>query len=190
MGQQRNLMDNSVDPRLKSASCAIKIPISNRKAVGDLAPGTYPLYLKLASAFHPLEFVNFDPRPFNDIFGVVPNLTPPDLIPVGFQINVNKSTQAPWIGYIDSVRFWSMDAGPGDFDFDGDSDGNDFMVWQHGATRPPLDPALLAVWQSNFGSATAAASAVPEPASGWLLLSTVIGKIATSRRAMRHRQVA
>lgn len=164
--------------------------LDNRKAVGDLAPGTYPLTMEFNSAFHPLDFVNFDPRPFNDIFGVEGSGNPIDLIPVGFQITVNKSTQAPWVGYIDNVRFSSTEGAPGDFDVDGDVDGNDFLVWQRGETTPPLDPGLLAAWKANFGSGgggVVVAGAVPEPASGLLLLSALIGIFATSRSALRLR---
>ncbi|MBL9161667.1 MAG: hypothetical protein JNL18_02875 [Planctomycetaceae bacterium] len=54
---------------------------------------------------------------------------------------------------------------PGDFDADGDVDGNDFLVWQRGDTPNPHSPADLAAWKSNFGfgAAMAAGAAVPEP---------------------------
>lgn len=163
--------------------------LDNRKAVGDLAPGTYPLTMEFNSAFHPLDFENFEPRPFNDIFGVEGSGNPIDLIPVGFQITVNKSTQAPWVGYIDNVRFSSAEAPSGDFNVDGVVDGNDFLVWQRGGTTPPLDPGLLAAWKAGFGGGGGAAivGAVPEPASGLLLLSALVGILATSRSALRLR---
>jgi hypothetical protein len=51
---------------------------------------------------------------------------------------------------------------PGDFDNDGDVDGNDFLYWQR-------DPSIgnLADWHANFGNTalSAAADAVPEPTS-------------------------
>ena len=52
---------------------------------------------------------------------------------------------------------------PGDFDNDGDVDGNDFIVWQH-------DPNVgsLTAWQTNYGMGsplTANSRAVPEPGS-------------------------
>src|SRR5690606_23764585 len=50
---------------------------------------------------------------------------------------------------------------PGDFDFDGDVDGHDFLAWQR-------DPNLgdLADWQANYGATGASASvAVPEPST-------------------------
>ena len=55
---------------------------------------------------------------------------------------------------------------PGDFDFDGDVDGNDFLIWQRGGSPTPLSPSDLADWQAGYGSPlTAATGAVPEPTS-------------------------
>jgi T5SS/PEP-CTERM-associated repeat protein len=49
---------------------------------------------------------------------------------------------------------------PGDFDFDGDVDGRDFLVWQR---NPSIGD--LADWQGNYGTGmlTANSTAVPEP---------------------------
>jgi hypothetical protein len=60
---------------------------------------------------------------------------------------------------------------PGDFDFDLDVDGEDFLLWQRGLGTD-YDEGDLADWRSNFGmsSTVAAAAAVPEPAT--LLLAT------------------
>lgn len=160
---------------------SFQFDVTNRRGVGDLAPGTYPLTLEFNEAYHPLDFVNFDPRPFNDIFGVAGSGNPIDLIPVGFQITVNKTTDAPWVGYIDNIRFSSVPSAPGDFDFDGDVDGNDLLVWQRGQTTPPLDPMKLADWRAYFGAATPALGAVPEPATALMLLSAAVGTIAILR---------
>lgn len=57
---------------------------------------------------------------------------------------------------------------PGDFDLDGDVDGNDFLVWQRGGSPSPLSAGDLAAWRTNFGSGGAgvgSAGAVPEPGS-------------------------
>ena len=40
----------------------------------------------------------------------------------------------------------------GDFDNDGDVDGNDFLEWQRGNSPDPLSAADLAAWQSNYGA--------------------------------------
>ena len=52
---------------------------------------------------------------------------------------------------------------PGDFDFDGDVDGPDFLAWQREQNLGSLDD-----WQTNFGTTTVLASTtvtVPEPTS-------------------------
>jgi hypothetical protein len=71
-------------------------------------------------------------------------------------------------------------AKPGDFDGDGDVDGADFLVWQRGGSPNPLSAADLATWKGNFGSAVAAAGAVPEP--GTLGLALMAGIVAGLRR--------
>lgn len=59
-------------------------------------------------------------------------------------------------------------AGPaGDFDLDGDVDGNDFLTWQRDPNVGSLDD-----WQTNFGlPILAAATAVPEPVPLVMLLT-------------------
>jgi hypothetical protein len=54
---------------------------------------------------------------------------------------------------------------PGDFDTDGDVDGNDFLVWQ----RTDNTAAGLAAIKANFGTAVAAVGGVPEPAGAVLV---------------------
>lgn len=53
----------------------------------------------------------------------------------------------------------------GDFDYDGDVDGQDFLIWQRGGSPTPLSVADLADWQINYGalSAQRASLAIPEP---------------------------
>ena len=53
----------------------------------------------------------------------------------------------------------------GDFDFDGDVDGNDFLAWQRGKSPNTLSESDLADWRANYGMATLAVNAttVPEP---------------------------
>ncbi len=65
---------------------------------------------------------------------------------------------------------------PGDFDDDGDIDGNDFLIWQRGnSTTGPLDAGDLVDWQDNYGPGPlVAASAVPEP-STLILLGMLLG---------------
>ena len=69
------------------------------------------------------------------------------------------------------IRYITEAFGDGDFDFDGDVDGRDFLLWQR-------DPSVgnLADWQANYGmgSLTAASVAVPEPTTWILLLGSVL----------------
>ena len=89
----------------------------------------------------------------------------------------------------------------GDFDQDGDVDGQDFLVWQRGESPDPLSASDLSDWQANFGAQLISAenemvagkvwyspgasslAAVPEPGALGLLsagLSLLLG--ATRRR--------
>jgi hypothetical protein len=61
---------------------------------------------------------------------------------------------------------------PGDFDFDRDVDGRDFLVWQRGGSPRSSSAEDLADWEANYGAdpgALAAAATVPEPAT-WIAL--------------------
>lgn len=64
----------------------------------------------------------------------------------------------------------------GDFDIDGDVDGNDFLVWQRGGTPSPNSPGELAQWKGNFGFPHLApvGAAAPEPATIVALLLGVL----------------
>jgi hypothetical protein len=71
---------------------------------------------------------------------------------------------------------------PGDFDLDGDVDGNDFLAWQRGGSPTPLSVSELADWRANFGtvaSLAATSTTVPEPGSLWL---PIIGLLAMLSR--------
>jgi hypothetical protein len=61
----------------------------------------------------------------------------------------------------------------GDFDFDGNVDGNDFLIWQQGESTDSLSQSDLAVWEANYGtvsSLSAISIAVPEPSTFVVLL--------------------
>ena len=67
---------------------------------------------------------------------------------------------------------------PGDFDFDNDVDGDDFLVWQ-------IDPSVgsLSDWETNYGTVvplSAASAAVPEPTTCTLALAALC--LAVGRR--------
>ncbi len=59
---------------------------------------------------------------------------------------------------------------PGDFDGDGDVDGEDFLLWQIGGSPDPLSSSDMADWEANYGAAATsfgagAAVSVPEPST-------------------------
>jgi hypothetical protein len=155
--------------------------VTNRVGIGDFAPGTYPIRMEFNEAFHPIDFENFEPRSFNEIFGVQGS-GPIDIIPTGFQITINKSTTAPWVGYIDNVRFSSVAGTPGDFNEDGIVDGRDFLAWQRGESPDPLSSADLALWQTNYnpGPLTGGFVSVPEP-TAMVLIMMVTGGLLLGR---------
>jgi len=87
-------------------------------------------------------------------------------------------------GDIGSPGTFSVAAGvDGDFDSDGDVDGNDFLAWQRGESPDPLSAGDLALWEDNFGTTAAqvAASTIPEPSS-LLLLSLALVPLAVRRQ--------
>ena len=64
---------------------------------------------------------------------------------------------------------FDLDFTPGDFDNDGDVDGEDFLVWQRGDSPNPLSEEDLADWQASYGTGSLSSSSdVPEP-STWLI---------------------
>ena len=86
-------------------------------------------------------------------------------------------------GYADNISLILLD--PGDFDFDGDVDGADFLIWQRGGSPNPLSASDLADWRANYGTGSSVATnvAVPEPVSDLLAIAgTVI--ICLSRRRL------
>jgi hypothetical protein len=54
-----------------------------------------------------------------------------------------------WIGF--RVAGVPEPGVPGDFDFDGDVDGADFLVWQRGEVSNPPSQSDLDDWQAHFG---------------------------------------
>lgn len=69
----------------------------------------------------------------------------------------------------------------GDFDFDGDVDGIDFLNWQRGETLNSLNTSDLANWKSNLGTITqqtaVPATTIPEPATWYLLLMCLVATL-------------
>lgn len=77
----------------------------------------------------------------------------------------------------------------GDFDHDGDVDGDDFLLWQRGGSPNPLSADDLSDWEANYGISSnnplaAANQAVPEPATG--LLFVLFAFVGSCRRSPRR----
>jgi hypothetical protein len=76
----------------------------------------------------------------------------------------------------------------GDFDFDGDVDGRDFLAWQRGESASPFSAGDLADWQAYYGTVpiVAASTAVPEPGTAILLLAGTFGLCVRWRVCAAH----
>lgn len=65
---------------------------------------------------------------------------------------------------------------PGDFDFDGDVDGRDFLYWQQGRSLHGRGVVDLQDWQQHYNDGMSSTLiAVPEPSSGslWLIFASL-----------------
>jgi len=85
----------------------------------------------------------------------------------------------------DDVRLDASPALDGDFEFDGDADGLDFLVWQRGETNSPYNATDLADWETNFGTIAlplSAATIIPEPSSLLLCILASLLNLTTLRR--------
>ena len=84
-----------------------------------------------------------------------------------------------------TVSYVTSGGTPGNFNNDTKVDGADFLVWQRGFGAP-YGPADLTAWRNNYGAgvpATAAAGAIPEPASA----SLALGLLAAAWLGVRKR---
>jgi autotransporter-associated beta strand protein len=125
------------------------------------------LQLGLIDGFIPMPSQTFTVLNSTNIFGVFSNVfTGQRLETLGglgsFQVNYGAGS-----AFEDSQIVLSdfLSAGIlGDFDFDNDVDGRDFLVWQRGGSTNPVSAGDLADWQANYGTnSLAAATTVPEP---------------------------
>jgi hypothetical protein len=88
----------------------------------------------------------------------------------------------------------------GDYDSDGDVDGNDFLTWQRqvggpgsadGSGNGVVDGPDLTIWRNNFGDIglAATASAIPEPAAFCLVVSSSACLGVLVRRKTNYREL-
>jgi hypothetical protein len=113
----------------------------------------------------------------------------------GLSIGRRSDGLRSFLGSIDDVRIYDVALSqdtieslvvtttPGDFDFDGDVDGRDFLLWQRGQSPSPHSAADLAAWSANYGITgppELAAVRVPEPHS--LAIAVCVMALTTSLR--------
>jgi T5SS/PEP-CTERM-associated repeat protein len=149
--------------------------------IGDLATGSAQMHVDgLASVAGGLEVElanGFSPSlgdSFQLLFaaeGVTGSFDPVALpaLEAGLSWNLDYGTNSVVLEVLEASA---------DFDLDGDVDGNDFLLWQRGGSPNPLSATELAAWQAQFGNGaspmTAAATGVPEPATGIMLLLGIL----------------
>jgi hypothetical protein len=105
-----------------------------------------------------------------------------------FDILGNARDATPDIGAFEIL------SATGDYDFDGDVDGRDFLIWQRGDSPNSLSAADLADWQAGYGTTSSTAirtvaeatSPVPEPATWLLLIAALTMTISLTDRSRRH----
>ena len=110
-------------------------------------------------------------------------------------MDIMISNQPGGVG--DVVTYWdnvSLRVDPildGDFDADGDIDGNDFLLWQRGESPNPSSSADLAKWRNAFGAGTsvpaqvAGQAVIPEPSSLILAAGCSVGALKWKFRRRR-----
>jgi hypothetical protein len=166
------------------------------------APGTYTdIRMDMTQFLHPVTF-DF-PATFNDIVGTQGS-GPNDMIPTGFQLYFNKSggLANSLTVYIDNIRVgMTPDGLPGDYNEDEVVNAADYVFWRKAATvglddlpndnddAGPVGTAEYNLWRTNFATGVSgggsSTGAVPEPASGALLLFAIGGVwVARNKRAV------
>jgi hypothetical protein len=111
---------------------------------------------------------------------------------------VDNSTGQDGVSFNTLVTFELSPQMTGDFDADGDVDGQDFLAWQRGYGTPvgaalsqgdgdrdgDVDAADLAIWSTTYSGTQATVVVMPEPANAFLLMMGFL--VATFRRATSY----
>jgi hypothetical protein len=161
--------------------------------IEDKTPGTYSdVFIDMTQFFHP---DTFEPATFNDIIGT-PGSGPLDMIPTGFQLYFNKSSDQPLSVYIDNIRVGMTMAGvSADYDGSGRVDAADYVLWRNGGPlqNEVADPGTISAddyseWVARYGNTAGsgttvggAVAVVPEPCGLSLALLAVGCLLAASK---------
>lgn len=112
--------------------------------------------------------------------GTIPGLDLDMLLHMHMQLDPGEyGAMGPYTVEWKNLNLITIEGTPGDFDGDGDVDGNDFLLWQQDTSVGSLTD-----WQTNFGTSgpmiSAVVQSVPEPTTVELLLlsglSLLVGK--------------
>jgi len=142
-----------------------------------------------------------DSRLFRVLFSVPAGVLPGTVI----EVNFDPSETALFDGtaaesVIDGFLSGSITVNEflaGDFDTDLDVDGADFLQWQRSGSPNPLSSNDLTNWENNFGNGnfgnstnqSSVAHAIPEPATGVLLvLAGILGVTSSNTRYLKRSQ--
>ncbi|MBA4106856.1 MAG: hypothetical protein C0485_13980 [Pirellula sp.] len=144
------------------------------------------LDLKLVGGFVPTPSQTFTIMSANSISGSFSNVTSGSRLstPGGGSFRVNYG---PGSAFAPSLIVLSafQSSTSGDFDVDGDVDGNDFLLWQRGGSPSPNSAADLALWRVNFGTTGGAAANNPVPEPNAALLAILAISLLTARGSNR-----
>lgn len=160
----RESFANALESQIQSYVPPPGVELARHVDLGFGGPGSFPLSVFTDSAYNLGADPNFANLPHSASTAVFTfEMEGPGVQPL---------TDESWA--IDNLRV-TLTTLPGDFDFDSDVDGIDFLKWQQGESTTPLSPEDLADWEAYYGFGPfATATAVPEPAS-WLLVVAPAG---------------
>jgi hypothetical protein len=154
--------------------------VVDQQRVGDFIP--FPSGMQMLDDQLLVTSLGFGPTSgsvyrFNTETGARSTLLGGDFLADGV---VDSSDLAEWRGAFEI-------AATGDADFDGDTDGNDFLAWQRGVGKQGaqglFSPSAIVVYDQN------SAVAIPEPAAAGLALA-FLPPLWTRRQRARRRRLA